>query len=105
MDELDTALLIRSMAPSTLALVVFGVAAITTPLGPGAAPAVLCVLVVLVVAGAVVGGRATALLAAVMAALAFDFFHVAPLRVLHARTLAELTAGLLTVGWSVSRSR
>lgn len=103
---MDHALLIRSFAPTATPLVAFAVAAITAPLGGRAATVVLSVLVLVVAAAGVVGGRAAALVAAVMAALAFDFFHVAPLRVLHARSLGELVAGLAVVATvSASRSR
>jgi K+-sensing histidine kinase KdpD len=73
---------------------VFAVAAMTAPLAGGAADRVVLYLLALGVAGAAaVDGRLAALTCAAMAALSFDFFHVAPIRELHPSSLLLAAAG------------
>lgn len=64
---------------------------------------VALVLVLFVLAGAVVGGRAAGVISALMAAVSFDFFHTRPyntLKITSANDL-ETTVLLLTVGLAV----
>jgi K+-sensing histidine kinase KdpD len=85
-------------APSIAALAAFAVAAITVPIeGRLVNAVVLLVLAAIVVVTRVVAGRSGSLVSAAMGAFAFDFFHVAPVRVLHVRTLGETLALLVTL--------
>ena len=98
MDSLtreERGLLVASTAPVVASLAAFAIAAATTPFGFDRP--VLGAVVLTVVAAGLAGGRPAALVTAAMGSLSFDFFHVAPLRVLHARTLAEVAALLVAV--------
>jgi K+-sensing histidine kinase KdpD len=84
------------IAGSAGAVAVFVLCATTAPLSAGAVSRT--VLGGLIVAVALVGrsaGRRAGAVVAVAGAFSFDFFHVAPIRVLHGRTLLETTLGLV----------
>jgi K+-sensing histidine kinase KdpD len=90
--------LVPVVAPSVGALGAFAVAAITVPIeGRVVNALVLLALAAIVLTTRAVAGRQGAVLGAVMAAFAFDFFHVAPVRVLHARTLGGALVLLLVL--------
>lgn len=97
----------QSAADAGLAVGVLGtfaVAAITVPLNGSLADRALLATLVLAVAGVgVVAGRSAAVLTAVMAAFSFDFFHVAPIRVLHLLTLVVLVAGFVVIALITGR--
>jgi len=74
--------------------------------GHGVDRVVLCALVLVVAASGIAAGRTAALSSAAMAGLSYDFFRVAPIRVLHPLTLAAVLALMVAVALvSTARQR
>jgi K+-sensing histidine kinase KdpD len=84
--------------PGVGVIVVFALAAASVGLqGATFEDALLSTILVGVAGASIVGGRSGGIPTAIAGALAFDFFHVAPVRVLHVRTSLELVAVLVGV--------
>jgi K+-sensing histidine kinase KdpD len=81
----------RELALPVASLAAFFITAVTVPFPQQiVGRSIFAILFVVVAAAGRVGGRAAAVSCAAMAAFSFDFFHIEPLRVLHARTLLLL---------------
>lgn len=78
----------RALTPMGASMATFVIAAFTVPLNAHIVDeVVLAVIIGLIVVAGRLGGLGPALYGALMGGLSFDFFHVEPVRVLHARTL------------------
>ena len=94
----------RVFAPTVAIFSTFLVASFTVPANARRVDEfVLVAIVGLIVAAGRFGGRGSALYAALMGALSFDFFHVEPVRVLHARTLAVAALAFGAVAIATAR--
>lgn len=86
------------------ALLSFAIAAVSVPFQGRLAGGVVLAALLFIVAGvSILAGRAGGGMAAAMASFSFDFFHVAPIRLLHLRTLAGLALAFVAIALLLGR--
>ena len=96
----------RAFAPVALALAAFAIAATTVPFQTRlAGDAVLLAVAVVAALASRVAGWSGGISVAVLGGLSVDFFHRAPIRTVHPRTLVPTLALLCAVSFATSSPR